>query len=78
MGSISLKLPDEVLESSSAYARALNVSRAEYMRRAIDRMNRETEAKLRAERLAHASAKVREESMQVNAEFEAIEDDPED
>ena len=38
-------------------------------------MNRHTQAKLRARRLADASRKVRGESMRVNAEFAAIEND---
>ena len=36
----------------------------------------ETEARLRADRLANASRKVRDESMRVNAEFELIDHDP--
>jgi hypothetical protein len=43
---------------------------------AIRRMNRKTAARLRAERLAEVSKRVREESMRVNAEFAAIERDP--
>jgi hypothetical protein len=38
-------------------------------------MSREAEARARAERMAHASLTVRKESMQVNAEFAAIERD---
>ncbi len=76
MRTISLSLTDAVLERSGRCAEALAISRAEYIRRAIQAMNRETEARLRAERLANASRKVRDESMRVNAEFEAIEHDP--
>ena len=76
MSAISLKLPDELVEASGEYARALNLSRAEYIRRAIERMNRETRAQLRATRLAEVSRRVRDESMRVNAEFAAIERDP--
>jgi hypothetical protein len=39
-------------------------------------MNRKTAAQLRAERIAEVSKRVREESMRVNAEFSAIERDP--
>jgi hypothetical protein len=39
-------------------------------------MNRKVAARLRAERLAEVSKRVREESMRVNAEFAAIERDP--
>ena len=76
MRTISLSLTDAVLEQSGRCAEALAISRAEYLRRAIQAMNRETEARLRADRLANASRKVRDESMRVNAEFEAIEHDP--
>ncbi len=71
-----MKLPDYLLEASGRCAGALRLSRAEYIRRAIERMNRETRSQLRAKRLAEASRKVRKESMRVNAEFAATERDP--
>ena len=76
MGAISLKLSDELVEDSGECARALRMSRAAYIRRAIERMNRETRAQLRARRLAEVSRRVREESMRVNAEFAAVERSP--
>ena len=76
MGAISLKLPDSLLEASGKCAGALRVSRAEYIRRAIERMNRETRSQLRAKRLAAVSRRVRKESMRVNAEFATIEHGP--
>ena len=76
MSAISLKLPDDLLQTSGECAAALHLSRAEYIRRAIERMNRETRTRLRATRLADASRKVRAESMLVNAEFAAVERDP--
>ncbi len=76
MGVISLKLPENLLKMSKRCAEALHLSRAEYIRRAIDRMNWETSAMLRAKKLVEASRKVRKESMQINAEFAAIEEDP--
>jgi predicted transcriptional regulator len=75
MAAISLKLPDDLLEASGRCADALRLTRAEYMRRALEEMNRETRARLRARRLGDASRKVRGESMRVNAEFAAIERD---
>jgi metal-responsive CopG/Arc/MetJ family transcriptional regulator len=73
---ISLKLPDELLEASAKCAHALGVSRAEYIRGAIQRVNHETRARLRAQRLAEVSHKVRAESMRVNAEFAVVEHAP--
>ena len=76
MAAISLKLPDDLLHESGRNARALKVSRAAYIRRAVERMNRQTRALLRARRLAEASRKVRRVSMRVNAEFARIERAP--
>ena len=45
------------------------------LRRAIERMNRNIRARLRAGRLRAASRRVWEDSMRVNAEFDAIEQD---
>ena len=73
---ISLKLAEDLLEASQECAGALRLSRAEYIRRAIERMNRETRAQLRAKRLAEVSKRVRKESLRVNAEFAAIETAP--
>ena len=73
---ISLKLPPGLLEVSTRCAAARQLSRAAYIREAIERMNRESRAQLRAKRMAEASTKVRRESMRVNAEFAAIERDP--
>lgn len=76
MKAISLKLPDELVSRSDEYAETLSISRAEYIRRAIEHMNKEIGVVLRADRMKKASRKVREESMRINAGFDAIERDP--
>ena len=76
MKTISLNLPEDVLDASSAAAEALRLSRAAYIRKAIERMNHETAAQLRAKKMAEASMKCRAESMRVNAEFDATEGEP--
>lgn len=76
MRAVSLKLPDDVLEASRRCADTLHLSRAAYIRRAIERMNRQTQTMLRARRLAEASKKVRKESLRVNLEFAAVEQTP--
>ncbi len=73
MAAISLKLPEDLLEESGRNADALKLTRAEYIRRALEQMNRGTRARLRARRLHDASHRVRGESMRVNAEFAAVE-----
>lgn len=76
MKAISLKLPDDIVSRSDEYAETLRISRAEYIRRAIEHMNKQTGEHIRAERMKKASWKVRKESMRINAEFDAIEEDP--
>ena len=72
MPAISLKLPEPLLATSGECAAALQLSRAEYIRQALERMNRDTRGRLRADRLRAASRRVRQESMRINAEFDAI------
>lgn len=76
MGALSLKLPEDLLEASRRYAGSLNLSRAAYIRRVIERMNRQTQAMLRARRLAEALKKIRKGSLRVNREFAASEQIP--
>ena len=75
MTAISLKIPQDLLDASGRCAEALKLTRAEYIRRALERMNRHTRARLRASRLREASHLVRQDSMRVNREFAAIERD---
>ena len=56
--------------------KSVRLSRAEFIRIAIRRMNWNTATRLRAERLAEISRRVRQESMRVNAEFATIDRDP--
>jgi mRNA-degrading endonuclease toxin of MazEF toxin-antitoxin module/predicted transcriptional regulator len=60
MSTITVTLPDELLNRYTRYAQALHISRAAYIRQSLERMNRETERQLRADRLTQASHKVRE------------------
>ena len=76
MRTILLNLSEDVLDTSRRCADILQLSRAEYMRRAVEHMNRQTHALLRARRLAEASKKVRKESLRVNREFATIERTP--
>jgi very-short-patch-repair endonuclease len=76
MSTISVQLPDDLLKVSTKLAESLHLSRAAYIRRSLERMNRETERHLRVERLTRASLKVRKQSMAVNAEFAMVERAP--
>lgn len=76
MKAISLNMPDTLLETSGQLAGNLGLSRADYIRKALEHMNQIARAELRARRMAAASRKCRAESMRVNAEFAAFEHDP--
>lgn len=76
MSTISIALSDDLLNASTKLAESLHLSRAAYIRRAIEHMNQETERRLRTERMIRASLKVRKESMKVNAAFASVEHDP--
>ncbi len=55
METISLKLSEELLKTSGQCAEFLQLSRAEYIRRSIARMNSDTRKQRRAKRFADAS-----------------------
>lgn len=76
MRAISLKVAETALVEAERLAASLGISRAAYIRRAIERLNAEVSQELRGKALAEASRKVRSESMRINAEFAAIEVDP--
>ncbi|MDD5328765.1 MAG: hypothetical protein PHX38_02085 [Sulfuricella sp.] len=74
MNMISVRLPDKLLGQADTFARQMHVSRAEYIRLALETMNREMEAGKRGERLKSLSLRLREESMKVNAELDGADD----
>lgn len=76
MAMISIRLKDDILEELNEHSRKLQIPRAEYIRQAVIAMNEKVDRELRKERMVEASRRVREESMRINAEFDAIEDAP--
>ena len=78
MSVVTVRLPDQLLHDLDAYAQAIHLQRAEYIRLAIEHMNMTIKNKERIERLKKASLRVRKESMQINKEFSRVEYDPED
>ncbi len=77
MTTISLRLPEDIVHRIDVNAHLLHVTRSEYIKKAIIEMNTDVQEQARKERLMAASQLVRKESMKINAEFAAIEDDPE-
>ena len=76
MGTISIRIQDDILKKVDERAKALRIPRAEYVRRAVTAMNEQVARELRKKRIMSASRRVRGESMKVNAEFDAVEDAP--
>jgi Arc/MetJ-type ribon-helix-helix transcriptional regulator len=73
MGLITLRLPEELLKKTDALAEKERLSRAEYVRKALEKMNRSMMAERIGRQIKKASRKVRAESMKVNAEFAMVE-----
>ena len=73
MATISLRIPDKLLTEVTRYSKEMNIPRTEYIRKSLIEMNHQMELKMRRKRMMDASRRVREESMKVNAEFDAME-----
>ena len=73
MSTISLRIPNKLLNEITQYSKEMNIPRTEYIRKSLIEMNHQMELKMRRKRMMDASRRVREESMKVNAEFDAME-----
>jgi predicted transcriptional regulator len=76
MTTISIRLPDNVLNEVDKIAKELNVPRTAYLRQAILTMNSKVKEERRRARVMKLSRRVRKESMRINAEFSEVEHDP--
>ena len=76
MATISFRLSDDLLHEVDTSAEQLRIPRAAYVRKALEQMNAAVAAQHRRAWLMEASLEVRAESMQVNAEFDVVEDAP--
>lgn len=76
MGTISLRIEEELLAEATRQAKAMHLTKTEYLRRAIAEMNEKVARDLQRQRLQAASRKVRKESMRINREFAEIEEAP--
>ncbi|MFN7096956.1 MAG: ribbon-helix-helix protein, CopG family [Gammaproteobacteria bacterium] len=72
---ITLRLSDKLLHQVDKQTKNLHISRAEYIRTAIEKMNNAVIAETQRQRLQKISLKVRKESLKVNREFSEFEDD---
>ena len=76
MNTISIRLPDDMLNEVDKIAKDLNLPRTAYLRQAILSMNSKVKEDRRRARIMKLSRRVRKESMRINAEFSEVEHDP--
>ncbi len=76
MTTISIRLPDDILNEVDKIAKDLNVPRTTYLRRAILSMNSKVKEDSRRTRIMKLSKRIRKESMRINEEFSKVEHDP--
>ncbi|MHB1586430.1 MAG: ribbon-helix-helix protein, CopG family [Acidiferrobacteraceae bacterium] len=76
MTTLSIRVPDDLLKEVDKHAHEMHIARTEYIRRAIEFLNAKTVASHRHQRMLEVSRRVREESLRINAEFDAVEDAP--
>lgn len=75
MSVISIRLPETLLNDLDHAAKLLHVPRAQYIRKAIEALNKELIDNKMKKQMIKASLNVRKNSMQVNTEFDEIEND---
>ena len=75
MKNISLKLDQEIFEETEKLLEKIKTSRNEYINEAVEYYNQYQLSKLIERQLAMESQLVSNDSMQVLAEFEAMEDE---
>ncbi|MDX8406072.1 MAG: hypothetical protein R8K50_07970 [Mariprofundus sp.] len=73
MATISLRIPDSLLSEITRYSKEMHIPRTEYIRKSLICMNQKTALETRRKNIMEASRRVRDESMKVNAEFDAME-----
>ena len=76
MATLSIRLPDDLMHEVDVCAAGIHISRASYVRKALERMNVAGHARRCRTRLMKVSLRVRGKSMRVNAEFDETEDAP--
>lgn len=75
MSTVTLRLPDKLIEEANLRAQHLHITRNEYIKKAVENLNKEIRDLEKRKHLIAISKKVRAESMKVNTEFEMIDYD---
>jgi hypothetical protein len=75
MKSILLKIDEKLLKETEVHVKELKTSRNSYIKKALEKYNKFLERKELEKQLAHESYLVREESVNINQEFESTLED---
>lgn len=73
---ITVNIPDNIITQADKNASILHIKRSEYIRKALETLNFQISKNEKYERLLYLSNLVRDESMNINKEFEEIEHEP--
>ena len=73
---ITVNIPDRIIVQADKNASILHIKRSEYIRKALENLNNQISKNEKYERLLYLSNLVRDESMNINKEFEEIEHEP--
>ena len=74
---LTIRLPDKILHEVDLKSKSLHLSKNAYIQKAINDLNEEINYDLKKKKLIKASQKVRSNTMKINNEFSAIDNDPE-
>jgi len=73
---ITVNIPDSIITQADKNASILHIKRSEYIRKALENLNNQISKNEKYARLLHLSNLVRDESININKEFEEIEHEP--
>jgi metal-responsive CopG/Arc/MetJ family transcriptional regulator len=74
---ITVNIPDKIITQADKNASILHIKRSEYIRKALENLNNQILKNEKYARLLYLSNLVRDESMNINKEFEEVEHEPE-
>lgn len=77
MSTVTIRIADKIVQETDSRAKSLHITRNEYIKLAIEKMNASLLQDEKRQRLMRLSKLVRAESMDINAEFSEIDHDPE-
>jgi Arc/MetJ-type ribon-helix-helix transcriptional regulator len=75
MTTLTIRISDQLIHEINTRAKKLHVSRSEYIRKSIESMNQKITNEEQRKKLVNASLRTRKSSMEINSEFDSIENE---